>query len=295
MTYAQLDIHFDEDPQYVDLELDALGLLACAESYIARQLTDGFIPTRAVRGFGKSSRGLRVATTLVSKGVWREVEGGFEWIGYLASRPSRADVEAKRAGARSRKRIQRNREDAESVTRDAANSTSSDEHAPSHVTSRARAIHSTSQHSTTLHSKGESAPTTVPVERTASGELLPLDASTVTAAETPRGDALAAPEARLLRGRREIAADEPLTPARRAMVDKIVMSTGATLDADEQWGLFVAKSRENGKLVASIDDAWAYWLRRAPRFAQSDRMRSTTPSGSRTTDRQPRAEYRRAQ
>lgn len=93
MAYAQLDVHFDEHPKFRDLELEHLGLLACAISYANRLLTDGFVPMKAVRGFGKSSaRGLRVARKLVASGLLVEVEGGFSIVGFLDHNPSREQV-----------------------------------------------------------------------------------------------------------------------------------------------------------------------------------------------------------
>lgn len=107
MAYAQLDEHFDEHPKFEDLDLEHFGLMACALAYCNRLLTDGFISTRAVRGFGKSGKGLRVATKLVEKGIWTAAEGGFNYVGFLDHNPSRQEVLSKREEARKRKEAYR--------------------------------------------------------------------------------------------------------------------------------------------------------------------------------------------
>lgn len=95
MAYAQLDIHFDEHPSHADLELEHLGLMACAIAHCNRLLTDGFVSDKAVRGFGASGRGHKVAAKLVASGKWDKVDGGFSIVGYLDWNPSKADVEAR--------------------------------------------------------------------------------------------------------------------------------------------------------------------------------------------------------
>lgn len=95
MPYAQLDIHFDEHPSHADLELEHLGLMACAIAHCNRLLTDGFVSDKAVRGFGASGKGHKVAAKLVASGKWEKVDGGFSIVGYLDWNPSKADVEAR--------------------------------------------------------------------------------------------------------------------------------------------------------------------------------------------------------
>lgn len=95
MPYAQLDIHFDESPSHADLELEHFGLMACAIAHCNRLLTDGFVSDKAVRCFGASGKGQKVAARLVEKGKWEKVDGGYVIMGYLLWNPSKAEVEEK--------------------------------------------------------------------------------------------------------------------------------------------------------------------------------------------------------
>ena len=84
MTYTRLDDRWDEHPHYVGLELEHFGLMACALTYANRQLTDGFIPSKAVRNFGRVGKGnTRAAEHLVSLGIWIRVDGGYQIDGFL--------------------------------------------------------------------------------------------------------------------------------------------------------------------------------------------------------------------
>jgi hypothetical protein len=103
MAYAPLDEHFDEHPKYESLDLEHYGLMACAITYCNRNLTDGKVSFKAVRGFGKSGKGPKYAKRLTDAGIWRDIETGWEIVGYLDHNPSRAEVLAKREAARARK------------------------------------------------------------------------------------------------------------------------------------------------------------------------------------------------
>ena len=97
MSYACLDDHWDEHPKYVDLELEHFGLMACGIVYCNRNLTDGFVPEKAVRGFGASGKGIRLAERLVTSGQWAKTDGGYQIVGYLDHNPSKEQVLARRA------------------------------------------------------------------------------------------------------------------------------------------------------------------------------------------------------
>jgi hypothetical protein len=94
--YVKLDAHFDEHPSHADLELEHFGLIACALAYCLRNLTDGHLPLKSVRGFGKSGKGIKVADQLVGLGKWTRSESGYQITDYLQHNPSRAEVLAKR-------------------------------------------------------------------------------------------------------------------------------------------------------------------------------------------------------
>jgi hypothetical protein len=103
MAYAPLDEHFDEHPKYEPLELEHFGLMACAIAYCNRNLTDGKVTFKAVRAFGRSMKGPRLAKKLVAMGIWRDTSEGWEIVGYLDHNPSREYVLAKREAERVRK------------------------------------------------------------------------------------------------------------------------------------------------------------------------------------------------
>lgn len=107
MSYAPLDVHFDEHPKYEELELEHFGLMACAIAYCNRNLTDGKVSFTAVRRFGKSMKGPKLAKRLVELGIWRDVDSGWEIVGFLDHNPSRAEVMARREESRVRKQRQR--------------------------------------------------------------------------------------------------------------------------------------------------------------------------------------------
>lgn len=120
MSYAQLDVHFDEATKYAELSLEHFGLMACAISYCNRLLTDGKLPLKAVRCFGNSpDRAGEIARDLVSKRIWKLTKTGFEVIGFLDHNPSKKDVETKRQLWRARQEKSRiSRETSKNVTRD---------------------------------------------------------------------------------------------------------------------------------------------------------------------------------
>ena len=96
MTYALLDDRWDEHPKYVTLELEHFGLMACALTYCNRHLTDGFLPTKAIKSFGASGIGLEVAVALVASGQWEAAADGYWVVGYLDHNPSREEVEQRK-------------------------------------------------------------------------------------------------------------------------------------------------------------------------------------------------------
>lgn len=79
----------------------AMGLWVRAGAWAMHQLTDGHIPTNVARALGNAAQ----AKALVTAGLWREVDGGYEFHEWGDRQPSKVDVtraaEAKgQAGAR---------------------------------------------------------------------------------------------------------------------------------------------------------------------------------------------------
>jgi len=97
MTYVQIDDSIYDHPKYADLELEHIGLIVCGVTYCNRHLTDGFVPAAVVRRFGSSGKGTRYVAALVAKGLWREVDGGYEIVGYLDHNAPREEVLRRRA------------------------------------------------------------------------------------------------------------------------------------------------------------------------------------------------------
>lgn len=96
MSYAQLDVHFDEHPKFADLTMAEFGLMACAIAYCNRLLTDGVITRKALRVFAQGE-GPELAKSLVLAGIWEEVQEGHRIVGFLDHNPSRETVLARRA------------------------------------------------------------------------------------------------------------------------------------------------------------------------------------------------------
>lgn len=96
MSFAPIDVHFDEHPKFAQLELEHFGLMACALAYCNRVLSDGFVPDKTVRGFGASTKNIKAAERLVVDGIWIRVDGGYRIVGYLEHNLSKADIEERR-------------------------------------------------------------------------------------------------------------------------------------------------------------------------------------------------------
>ena len=78
-----------------------LALQVCAVSYCNRNLTDGFVSDRAVRGFGKSGKAPKIAVQMVKLGKWERIDGGYQIVGFLDWNPSKTEVLARRAAKES--------------------------------------------------------------------------------------------------------------------------------------------------------------------------------------------------
>lgn len=90
-------------------------------------------------------------------------------------------------------------------------------------------------------------------------------------APSPENKTNESESARVGLGRKELPRDEPLTDSRIARVEALTMPKGLRIDADSEWRKFVATTRANGKLVASVDDAWEKWLIDAMGYLERDR------------------------
>ena len=108
MTWVKIDDRAPEHPKLLKAGPLGLALWVAGLAYCNRNLTDGFIPLPKVEGLLSWSSipgGIRaeaIAATLVSAGLWQEVEGGYQTHDYLAYQPSREEVELERKATRDR-------------------------------------------------------------------------------------------------------------------------------------------------------------------------------------------------
>lgn len=82
----------------------AIGLWTLAGSWAAKELTDGFIPDHAVEEFAGTDA---LAEWLVRAGLWKKVEGGWQFEGWSKWQKTKERVMAFRAAETERKRNQR--------------------------------------------------------------------------------------------------------------------------------------------------------------------------------------------
>jgi hypothetical protein len=99
LPWAALDDGFHEDPRLLDAGLTASGLFARATTYCARHLTDGRISCRAL-GRLLDDDDVAPVDALLSVGLLRPFEGGYEVVDYLVSNPSREQVAERKAKKR---------------------------------------------------------------------------------------------------------------------------------------------------------------------------------------------------
>jgi hypothetical protein len=105
MAYFQMDDGFDTESRVMRAGKPAFGLYAACGIWVARQLTDGFIPAEIAALYGTREWIEKLVTT----GLWSPVEGGFEMPDYLAlhNNPTAETVRKRRADAALRKQKQR--------------------------------------------------------------------------------------------------------------------------------------------------------------------------------------------
>lgn len=104
MTWVRIDENFPEHPKVAAAGDDAAWLFVCALAYCNRQLTDGFVPSAAIRRLTSHSRPIVLAVKLIEVGLLErdEERGGFVVHDFLQYQPSKASVEEDRRKARER-------------------------------------------------------------------------------------------------------------------------------------------------------------------------------------------------
>lgn len=102
MAWVKLDDQFSEHPKIMQAGPLAAWLYVCGLTYVARQLTDGFIPESKVRSLADISNWRQLADRLVKIGLWEKVDDGFQVHDYLDYNPSRQQVLANREATKQR-------------------------------------------------------------------------------------------------------------------------------------------------------------------------------------------------
>lgn len=98
MTWVKIDDNFPDHPRVVGLSDSAFRTHIAGLCYSARYLTDGSIPSSALRSIGPR----KAATELEKAGLWQRSDHGWLIRDYLDYNPSRESVEGKREAARER-------------------------------------------------------------------------------------------------------------------------------------------------------------------------------------------------
>ena len=94
MTWVRLDDHFADHPKILGLSDAAYRAFVDGLCYSARYLTDGQIPTAAVKVVTRSRP--KPVAELIDAGLWEQNGAGVIVHHYLEFQPSRSTVEATR-------------------------------------------------------------------------------------------------------------------------------------------------------------------------------------------------------
>lgn len=97
MAWVRLEDNFPEHPKVATVGGDAGWLHVCAIAYCSRNLTDGFVPSGAIRQLSDRNKPNVLATRLVDAGLWELASNGYIIHDYLDYNPTRVEVEAERA------------------------------------------------------------------------------------------------------------------------------------------------------------------------------------------------------
>jgi hypothetical protein len=98
MTWVKIDDNFPDHPRVIGLSDAAFRAHVAAMCYAARYLTDGHIPSSALRSIGPR----KVTSELEASELWIRTDHGWVIRDYLHYNPSKDEVEEKREGARER-------------------------------------------------------------------------------------------------------------------------------------------------------------------------------------------------
>jgi hypothetical protein len=95
MSWAAVDDRLHADPRRYKAGLPAMGVYLVARSWIADQLTDGYIPGEAAMSLSGGRQEL--IDRLVAAGFWKLAEGGYTDVDCLDQNLPRAEILARKA------------------------------------------------------------------------------------------------------------------------------------------------------------------------------------------------------
>ncbi len=96
MSWVKLDDQFADHPKVLSAGPVAAWLWVCGLAYCARYLTDGLIPTSALKKLADVEDPQSLAAKLVEVGLWDEAEGGWMVHDYHEWQPTGEEVREKR-------------------------------------------------------------------------------------------------------------------------------------------------------------------------------------------------------
>lgn len=107
-TWIRIDDTMPDNPKIVAAGGCAAWLYTCSIAYSSRNLTDGFIPTGIASRLTDFDNTAELAARLVTVGLWKTVEGGWQIHDYAEHQRTAAEIEVQRSEARDRQARSRN-------------------------------------------------------------------------------------------------------------------------------------------------------------------------------------------
>jgi hypothetical protein len=96
MPWIRLDDQIAHHPKFTAAGAVASWLWVCGQSYCARYLTDGFIPSSVLPTLGNVPTPAKHAGMLVSVGLWDKAPGGYHVHDYHVYQPTKEEVTQRR-------------------------------------------------------------------------------------------------------------------------------------------------------------------------------------------------------
>ncbi len=107
MVWIRIDDQIAHHPKFFEVGPVASWLWVCGNGYCNKYLTDGFIPTAALKALGNVPNPVKHARDLVRVGLWDDADGGYRVHDFHDYNPTAADVKEKREKDRRRKETAR--------------------------------------------------------------------------------------------------------------------------------------------------------------------------------------------